>query len=525
MNPDDRIRLSAGLLLGLPILFWFQAVKHTESLTKPKWKSAFELLKHTHEKPILLGAALGGLALAILVIWLIHYFGKSEFAGAPFSKFLRGTRIGSPGELSRNSRERGTRQITVAGIPMPRRIENLHLLVAGSTGAGKSVLIRELVYAALLRGDRIIVADPNGEMMAKFFREGDVILNPYDARTAGWTFFNEIRNPAFDFKRFALSIVPRGKNAEAEEWASYARLLLGETAKKLALTQQSPSLAELNHWLTIKPPAELKAFLTGTAAESLFVGAEKALASARFVLSNKLPEHVAMPPGDFSLRAWLADSTAGNLWLTWREDQQESLKPLLSAWVDILCTSILSLPPVPAKPPERYFRNLFRKTVRLENERRIFLVIDELASLDKLGSLEAALTKGRKHGLCVACGLLSVSQLDDIYGKDEAQTLRACFRSLAVLGGAKTDPATCEEMSKALGEHEVEREDCSRTIGHHNSTNRKTVHARERVVMPAEIAALPDLTGYVAFAGSSPIAKVELKIVRFKDRVPAFVER
>jgi len=507
MNADDRRRLSAGLLFGLPILFWFQAVKHTESLTKPKWKSTFELLKHTHEKPILLGAALGGLALAILAIWLIHYFGKSEFAGAPFSRFLRGTRIGSAGELSRNSKERGIRQITVAGIPMPRRIENLHLLVAGSTGAGKSVLIRELVYAALLRGDRIIVADPNGEMMAKFFRKGDVILNPYDARTAGWTFFNEIRNPAFDFKRFALSIVPRGKNAEAEEWASYARLLLGETAKKLALTP-SPSLAELNHWLTIKPPAELKAFLTGTAAESLFVGAEKALASARFVLSNKLPEHVAMPPGDFSLRAWLADSTAGNLWLVWREDQQESLKPLLSAWVDILCTSILSLPPV-----------------SVENSRRTFLIIDELASLDKLGSLEAALTKGRKHGLCVACGLLSVSQLDDIYGKDEAQTLRACFRSLAVLGGAKTDPETCEQMSKALGEHEVERDDFSRTSGERSSTNRKTVHARERVVMPAEIAALPDLTGYVAFAGSSPIAKVELKIMRFKDRVPAFVER
>lgn len=523
MNHDDRLRLSAGLLLGLPILFWFQAVKHTESLTKPKWKSAFELLKHTHEKPILLGAALGGLALAIIVVWLLHYFGKSEFAGAPFSKFLRGTRIGSAGELTRNSTERGTRQITVAGIPMPRRIEALHLLIAGSTGTGKSVTFREIVYAALLRGDRIVVADPNGELMQKFFKNGDVILNPYDERTAKWTFFNEIRNPEIDYKRYARSIIPSESTNEAETWAGYGRLLLAQTAKKLAFTTSgTPSMHALFDWLAVAPAPELHDFLRGTPAESLFQkGAERALGGTRFALGEHLAEHVSMPSGDFSLRKWLETPTGGNIWITWREDMQESLKPIISAWIDVLCTSILSLP---ATKPPSLIRRWFGKQ-EPDNARRLWLFIDELASLEKLASLEAALTKGRKHGLRIVCGLQSVSQLVTIYGQQQAQTIRSCFRSLIVFGGSKTDPDTCEEMSKALGEHEVEREDFSRTIGHHNSSNRKTVHARERVVMPAEIAALPDLTGYVAFAGSSPIAKVELMIMRFKDRVPAFVER
>lgn len=49
-----------------------------------------------------------------------------------------------------------------------------------------------------------------------------------------------------------------------------------------------------------------------------------------------------MPVGDFSLRKWLEDQEGGNLY-TWREDMAESLRPLISAWVDVLCTSILSL--------------------------------------------------------------------------------------------------------------------------------------------------------------------------------------
>jgi len=102
--------------------------------------------------------------------------------------------------------------------------------VGGSTGSGKSVLIREMAYSALLRGDRIVVADPNGDMLAKFHRPGDVILNPYDSRSLGWTFFNEIR-AEYDFKRFPLSLVPRGQTKEEEEWCAYARLLLRETAR------------------------------------------------------------------------------------------------------------------------------------------------------------------------------------------------------------------------------------------------------------------------------------------------------
>src|SRR5690606_12526961 len=320
MHPDDQRKVSAGIIIVLPFIFWITAVQKTEVLGSPNLLALWELMKLTPQKPILLLSALGGLAVGVLFVWLLNSVGQGEFGGAPFKRFLRGTRIVSGGKLKRMTREKA-KQVTVAGVRMPRDAAPRRLLVDGATATGKSVLRRELGYSGILRADRMVIVDPNGDMLSKFGRDKDVILNPYDKRTKGWSFFNEIRND-YDWQRYALSVVPRGKTDEAEEWASYGRLLLRETAKKLALIG-TPSMRELFHWTTIATFDDLRAFLEGTLAESLFAGsneASKALTSARFVLSDKLPEHVTMPDGDFSIRSWLENPDGGNLFITWRED-------------------------------------------------------------------------------------------------------------------------------------------------------------------------------------------------------------
>src|SRR5919206_507183 len=110
------------------------------------------------------------------------------------------------------------------------------------------------------------------------------------------------------------------------------------------------------------------------------------------------------------------------------------------------------------------------RSFREARDRRLWMFLDELASLEKLPSLEDAATKGRKAGLRIVAGLQSTAQLEKIYGREEAQTLRSCFRSLVALGGAKTDPKTCDDMSQSLGEHEVEREGYSKSHGARSET-------------------------------------------------------
>lgn len=271
MTPEDRRKLGLLIFILLPVLFWFEVVRRTEVLPPKKGPALWELMKQTPDKPILIMALVGGIVVAILLIWLMNELGKSDFGGAPFKRFLRGTKLVSKDKLKRMTREKKVEQVTVGGIPIPTKVENLHIAIQGSTGGGKSVAIRELLFSALLRGDRVIVVDPNGDLYSKFGRDGDVVLNPYDARTQGWSFFNEIRND-YDFKRYALSVVQRGKTHDEEEWRGYGRLLLTETARKLTLMGK-PSVQDLFRWTTIAAPKDLKLFLEGTLAESLFVGA------------------------------------------------------------------------------------------------------------------------------------------------------------------------------------------------------------------------------------------------------------
>jgi len=486
-------------ILVLPVLAWIITAKKIEP-----YLGVIELFKITPERPILWLPIIGGLLLGILFAWFLLHNEYGEFKGAPFKKFLRGTQIVKPIRLKQKTKEKNKKQITISNIPMPTKAENLHTLINGSTGMGKSVAMREIAYTGLLRGDRMVFADPDGAMLNIFGRnQKDKILNPFDGRTEGWSVFNEIRN-TYDFTRLANAIIPKGKTADAEEWAGYSRLLLSETMKKLQLLG-SATTQELFRWTTIVPVDDLKDFLEGTAAESLFAGTSegsKALGSARFLISDKLAPHLHMPEGNFSIRDFLEDETAGNLYMTYREDMRSALRPLLSAWTDIISSTIVSFP---------------------EDENRIIWInLDELASLDKQYTLKDLLTKGRKRGARVVAGLQSTAQLDDIYGEEQAQELRSCFSSLIVLGGAKADPKTAEDMSLSLGEHEVLREKETTTS---NGTTTSTDVVRERVISPAEITNTPELTAFIAFAGGLPIARVKMKYTHFKKHMPGFVDR
>lgn len=446
---------------------------------------------------LFLGTLLGG---SVSYLYLKTSPHKSKTKG-----FIRGAELLSPGKLKKMTRSsEGSEQINMAGIPIPTKLESLHFLIGGSTGAGKSVAITEMLTQIISRGDRVIVTDPNGEYLSRFWIDGDVLLNPFDRRGQGWSLYNEFRGP-YDFERYAKSVIPPASSLQDAEWHRYAQLLFSETAKKL-LDRKQGNTKFLSEWLTRKPADELKGLLEESAASGLFEpGAGKALASTRFIITNYLAPHQYLKPGDFSLRDWLENQEGGNLFITWREDMADSLKPLISTWLDILCTSILSLPP--------------------DSHRRIWILIDELASMEKLNSLEAALTKGRKHGLRVVAGLQSTAQLDRLYGREEAIVLRSCFRNLLILGGSASDPETAEAFSRGLGERDVERKQTSLTRTRQGSNRTKTYQRiKERVVLPSEITNLPKLTGFLSLAGDYPLAKVKLKPSALRNLTPAFEE-
>lgn len=113
--------------------------------------------------------------------------------------------------------------ITLAGIPVNPRDETKHFKLIGATGTGKSTAIREMLTAALKRGDRALIADPDGGYLARFYDagRGDVILNPFDGDAHKWDLFGEITND-YDVEQLARSLIP-DSGASDGTWSQYAR--------------------------------------------------------------------------------------------------------------------------------------------------------------------------------------------------------------------------------------------------------------------------------------------------------------
>ena len=65
-------------------------------------------------------------------------------------------------QAQRRARRRQSRaaELTLAGVAIASADETKHFKLLGTTGTGKSTAIRELLGAALERGDRAVFADP-----------------------------------------------------------------------------------------------------------------------------------------------------------------------------------------------------------------------------------------------------------------------------------------------------------------------------------------------------------------------------
>lgn len=450
----------------------------------------------------LIASILLGIFFAVLTYISLKKITKTNFEGAAYIKRLRGVQMVNATHLCKLTKENGIAQIEFCGVPVPSNIENLHFAIGGSTGSGKSVAISAFLESSQKRAkfnkkDRIICVDPNGGFLRHFYKDGDIILNPFDARGAGWSIFNEIKT-RFDVEQFSVSMIPKSASTEQESFNSMARVLVSETMIKIweKADEDTDFNAELFYWLITAPNELFFEFLDQTPAQGLF-GASETYGSIKAVLTQYIKPHKYLTNGSFSIRSYLENPAAGNLWITWKQDQLAALKPLISCWIDTICASILSMSDVQGK-------------------QSFLMILDELDSLEKLNYIVDALTKGRKHGLVVVGGFQSFAQLDNTYGKDEAMTLRNSFSSNAVCQIASGDTYSSEQYSQIFGKHEVTRYQDNLSFGTaiiDTKGSRQVVKETESVIMASQINALKPLEFFMRFAQSNYVCKTKLPYV------------
>lgn len=392
--------------------------------------------------------------------------------------------------------------VRLAGVPVPHENETLHFLFGGDTGTGKSQLITSVLDVIRPRTQRAIVTDIGGDLMSAMAARGDVLFNPPDARSKHWSPQAEIREPA-DARTIANALI-QSRDGESGVWCGYAQTVLAVILQKCRA--EKASNAELLRRVATASAGELALLAAGTPAARAFEpGADRATAGTLFAmgLAARGLEYLHPDGGvdSFSIRKWVEDETNhGWLWLPYLESHAAELQPLLAACVDLAIVSVLSLRPNPS--------------------RRIWLVMDECDSLGQLGQLEAALTKGRKHGLCVIAGLQNIAQARKNYGRDSAQTILSNLRNLICFNTA--DPETAGYMSNRLGDAEFLRAEESKGDRGSSVSERR---APGQIVIKGEIENLPNLTGFLNLAGDYPVTKIRIPYRARSERIKPFIPR
>ena len=456
-----------------------------------------------------LGVASGGLmelAAGLGVSAAVGYFSGGVIAkSSPSSgtRYHRGTVIADsdPAPESRTGwRARGSvraneanardaaKRLTIAGIPVPTADETKHFKLIGATGTGKSTAIRELLRGALHRGDRAIIADPDGGYRREFYDEqrGDVILNPFDSRAAKWDLYGEITSD-YDIDQLARSLIPDGEGSE-RSWRGYARTFFR------AVVQQTrdagiTDLSELYHVLMVADTKELRTLVAGTPAQPfLDEHNSRMFDSIRSVTSSAVGalEHIGTQKGPMlSVRNWV-NNGRGVLFLPYQAGQIAALRSMISAWMRLAI-----------------FENMNREE---GGDRPLWFVVDELDALGQIDGLKDALARLRKFdGRCVL-GFQSIAQVSGTYGHAEAQTIvENCGNTLILRCSGSERGGTSSFASQLIGKREVVRttESRSRPPLRLLSTVTRSEHLSiEPAVLDSEIEQLPDLRGYLKLASS-----------------------
>jgi type IV secretory pathway TraG/TraD family ATPase VirD4 len=376
-------------------------------------------------------------------------------------------------------------RLSFAGQAISLADETKHFKLIGTTGTGKSTAIRELLRGALARGDRAVIADPDGGYLRAFHDagRGDAILNPFHPQAARWDLYGEIVAP-HDADQLARSLIPDYDDPD-RAWRQYGRTFLTAVLRQLHEIGEH-DIGRLYHLLLTAPVAELRELLAATPAAP-FLGQEnlKFFESVRSIASVHLAavEHLARQRSAdaVSVRAWIREGR-GVLFLPYRATEIAALRHLVSTWMRLA---------------------IFEAMNGEDAGRRLWFIVDELDALGVIDGLKDALARLRKFGGRCVLGFQSIAQVRGTYGEAEAQTIvENCGNTLILRCSASERGGTAEFASRLIGQREIVREQISysRPLGFGSaaraSRTRSEHHAIEQVVMASQIEQLPDLAGF-----------------------------
>lgn len=452
------------------------------------------------------GALISGAVALLMLFWAWFYFTRTG-RGLGSNQFLRGARFGTVRQVRRALWRHAKGSFDIGGVNVPDIFEPEHILICGAPGTGKTNIIVKMLDGIRHRKRRAIVYDTAGTFVEKFYRPGiDVLLNPLDARSDCWSPWVDVPRD-YHYDQIAESTIP--DKAGDPFWAKAARGTLVAVLRKLA-RQERPLISILLDILLRSKLRDLAAFVDGTeAAAFISPEGERTSAGVQAELASVMRSfsYLDDTADGLSIRDWVANEKDDSwLFITVKSDQLPSLRPLITVWLDIAISAIMSLTP--------------------DRNRRLYCVVDELPTLQKLPSLSDFLARARKYGGCGVLGFQSYPQLEATYGIQDAAAITGYCSTWVALRA--NDTPTAKHVSENLGQ--VEQVEANEGMSYgvndmRDGVNLSRMQVTRPLVMHTEVTNLPNLAGYLRFGRSLPVVRFEDRFNKVASIAVAFEER
>lgn len=458
----------------------------TRELLMPKtlWAAIYSLgiLPHEYVIPLACGAGLGALAGAV-----------AGFVGGniPAEIHIRGSQLTRKPQLMQRAIQEASPPVKGKNegiyihpkIQTTEALEASHMLIVGGSGAGKTTILWPMINQIIERGDKAIIFSFKGDFEQKI-KGKFALLAPWDNRSAVWALGRDIRT-RLDAEALANTLIPEPEKADNPMWTNGARSLVtgiisdvqrefgenwgfAELAKRCAealadfkvlkeiITRENPVAASLisggaDSKTTTSFLANISAYLTHVV--NLGVAADDLKDAAR--------------GKQWSVNKWIAGKVPPIAILGFRP----SAKSISEAWCASLIEQIvLQLEDLPDVPPE---------------DRRIWLILDEVPRMGKIPSITEALEVLRSKGVRIALGCQGINQIEEKYSKTTARSW--AMQTATKILGRIVEPEDQRWAASLVGERDLERFSSQYNVAQGGSSHGGSYQrVKEHVVLPSQ---------------------------------------
>lgn len=451
------------------------------------------------------------LLLFSVIAWYVGRIGKKESEDTYISGMTLTDDLIS---VNRQLKKAGQKSdLQIGGLHMVKNAEVMNYLIHGTIGVGKSTLIRWLLDYIRKRGDRAIVYDSGGTFTETHYDERiDKILNPHDKRCENWVLWREARE-VVDYENLTASLIP----VEGESdpfWVSSSRTIFSDTAMQFA----SHSDRSIEKFLTALLSIDLKSlreFLKNTPSANLVEEKiEKTAISIRSVVTNYAKALRYLQGLDqegkteFSIREWMTDAQYDKSWLfiSTTARHRKSVRPLISMWLSMA--------------------TIYLQSMGEDPDRRVWFIVDEKTSLQKIPEFAETLAEGRKFGGCFVIGIQNMPQLINVYGREVAKSIFDLLNTRFY--GRSPSAEVAKIVEEELG-HQRRREAREQNSYGLDQIRDGISISRDKVNEPVvdydNIMSMPNLRFYARLPGEYPVVKLDLKYRAQKKYHKALIAR